>query len=143
MRSTLHRNKLRRSRGQSLVELALVTPVLLILIVLSIDAGRVMIAYQTIGNMARSGADYASLNPSDTSGISDAALEAAGGSIFGVAPTVTSVEENDSFYVPNTTTPYKKVVVTVTYEYHPIFSLPPMPSSLTIRRQVEMRVNGS
>ncbi|MGA7669053.1 MAG: TadE family protein [Nitrolancea sp.] len=131
-----------RYRGQSLVELALVTPILLLLLMISIDVGAAMSAYNTVGSMARQGAYYGSQNPDDTTGISSAALGESG-AIYGVSPTVSSSVVNDSFNKPGTTTPYQTVIVTVTYHYNPIFSFPPMPSSLTIKRQVEMRVMGS
>ncbi len=132
----------RRYRGQSLVELALVTPILLLLLMISIDVGAAMSAYTTVGSMARQGAYYGSHNPDDTAGISSTALGESG-AIYGVMPTVSSDVVDDSFDVPNTTTPYQTVIVTVTYQYNPLFSIPPMPSSMTIKRQVEMRVLGS
>jgi hypothetical protein len=142
MPRVIHTTKRGRSRGQSLVEFALVTPFLLILVVMTIDVGRLMSAYTTIGSMARQGAYYGSLHPTDTDGIESAALGESG-DIYGIAPTVSPSVENDSYYVPNTTTHYQKVVVLVIYQYHPIFSFPPMPSTMTIKRQVEMRVTGS
>ncbi len=132
----------RRYRGQNLVELALVTPILLLLLMISIDVGAAMSAYNTVGSMARQGAYYGSHNPADTAGISSAALGESG-AIYGVMPTVGSSVVDDTFDVPGTTTPYQTVIVTVTYQYNPIFSIPPMPSSLTIKRRVEMRVLGS
>lgn len=62
--------KLRRStRGQSLVEFALLTPVLMIFVVAVIDFGKMLFTYQVITNAAREGArraavfDEASTNP--------------------------------------------------------------------------------
>jgi Flp pilus assembly protein TadG len=134
-------NSRRRSRGQSLVESALVVPVVLSLLVIAIDLGRAMSAYNQVGSMAREGALYGSLHPDDTDGIADAAL--AESSLSGTAPAVASNVEDDSFDVPNTTTPYQKITVTVTYAFKPIFSFPPLPDSITLRRSVEMRVTGS
>jgi Flp pilus assembly protein TadG len=131
----------RRSRGQSLVEFALVVPVMLSLLVIAIDLGRAMSAYNQVGSMAREGALYGSLHPDDDSGISAAAL--AESSLSGTAPAVASDVEDDSFDVPNTTTPYQKITVTVTYDFKPLFSFPPLPDSITLRRSVEMRVTGS
>ncbi len=134
-------NSRRRSRGQSLVEFALVTPIVLSLLVISIDLGRAMSAYNQVGGMAREGALYGAANPTDTSGISTAALNES--SLGGTAPTVTSSVANDSFTIPNTTTPYQKITVTVTYDFKPLFSFPPLPKTITLRRSVEMRVTGS
>lgn len=61
------------SRGQSLVELALVLPLFTLLLLMAIDFGRVYYSYIQITNAAREGANYASLSPTDTAGILAAA----------------------------------------------------------------------
>ncbi len=66
---------MRRDRGQSLVELALLLPILFILIGLTIDMGRGIQAYITVNNAAREAVRYASMNPTDTAGITNIALE--------------------------------------------------------------------
>ena len=48
--------KHRASRGQSLVELALITPLMLLLLLAAIDLGRLFYAQITIANSAREGA---------------------------------------------------------------------------------------
>ena len=55
----------RRSRGQSLVELALVLPVILLLVMMALDFGRAFYSWVTITNATRVGANYAAANPSD------------------------------------------------------------------------------
>jgi hypothetical protein len=50
----------RRSRGQSLVELALVLPVLLLLVLAAVDLGRIFFARIAVANAAREGAYEAS-----------------------------------------------------------------------------------
>ena len=52
-----------RSRGQALVELALVTPILLLLLLGAIDLGRLFYAQITVANAAREGAMIAASNP--------------------------------------------------------------------------------
>ena len=52
-----------RSRGQSLVELALILPVVLLLTLIAIDFGRVYLGWVNLQNMARVAANYASNNP--------------------------------------------------------------------------------
>jgi len=52
-----------RQRGQSLVELALVLPVLLLLVVVALDFGRIYLGYINIQNMARIAANEAANNP--------------------------------------------------------------------------------
>ena len=54
-----HRN---RTRGQSLVEFALILPILLILMLGILDFGRAIYAYNSVSNGARSGARVAIVN---------------------------------------------------------------------------------
>ena len=51
------------SRGQALVEFALVLPVLALLLVLAIDFGRVFFGWVSVTNAARIGANYAGQHP--------------------------------------------------------------------------------
>jgi Flp pilus assembly protein TadG len=60
----------RRSRGQALVEFALVVPVMIVLVLGGVDAGRLFFSWIEISNAAREGAAYAGGNPTDTTGIS-------------------------------------------------------------------------
>ncbi len=53
----------RRSRGQSLVEFALVLPVLLLIMLIVIDAGRLFFGSVTLHNAARIAASYAASHP--------------------------------------------------------------------------------
>jgi Flp pilus assembly protein TadG len=53
----------RRERGQSLVETAVVFPILLLLLAAVIDFGRVFDAYIVLTNAAREGARFGSVNP--------------------------------------------------------------------------------
>jgi len=53
----------RREKGQSLVELAIILPFLLMILLGIIDFGRVFYAYVTITNASREGARYGSLHP--------------------------------------------------------------------------------
>ena len=54
----------RRTRGQSLVEFALVLPVLLFLTLIALDFGRVYLGYINLQNMARIAANFAANNSS-------------------------------------------------------------------------------
>jgi TadE-like protein len=58
-----HRSPARRSRGQALVELALVMPIFLLLIAGAIDLGRLFYAYVAIVNASKEGALYGASNP--------------------------------------------------------------------------------
>lgn len=55
----------RRDDGQSLVEFALLTPILMIFVVAVIDFGLMLYTYQTITNAAREGARRAALADAD------------------------------------------------------------------------------
>ena len=59
----------RRTRGQSLVEFALVLPILLFLTLIALDFGRVYLGYINLQNMARIAANFASNNPSAWDGV--------------------------------------------------------------------------
>lgn len=58
-----HRQLDTTSRGQALVEFALVLPILLLLLVFAIDFGRVFFGWVGIHNAARIGANYAASHP--------------------------------------------------------------------------------
>jgi len=62
----------RSSRGQSLVEFALLVPVLMVFVVTVIDFGKLFFTYQVITNAAREGARRAALADED---ITDATVE--------------------------------------------------------------------
>ncbi len=54
---------LRGSRGQSLVEFALAAPVLLLILLIAIDAGRLFFGWVNLQNTARIGANFAGNHP--------------------------------------------------------------------------------
>lgn len=56
-------DRTRRSRGQSLVELALIMPIFLLLIAAAIDLGRLFSAYIAIVNATKEGALYGAAHP--------------------------------------------------------------------------------
>jgi PKD repeat protein len=53
----------RRSRGQSLVEFALILPVLIILLLITLDFGRLFMSYVTLTNTTRLAANFGATNP--------------------------------------------------------------------------------
>jgi len=57
--------KWKRNRGQSLLEMALLAPILLVLIIGAIEFGRLFLTKIVITNAAREGAYYLSTHPSD------------------------------------------------------------------------------
>ncbi len=62
MRGWAWRGQPERSRGQSLVELAIILPVLLLLVLAALDLGRVFLGWVVLNNAARVGANYAALH---------------------------------------------------------------------------------
>lgn len=68
--------RLRHSeRGQSLTELALILPVLLLLTTVALDFGRIYLGYINVQNMARIAANYAANNPLAWSTTPDASVQ--------------------------------------------------------------------
>ncbi|MGC9469245.1 MAG: TadE/TadG family type IV pilus assembly protein, partial [Anaerolineae bacterium] len=58
-----------RHRGQGLVEFALILPVLLLIIIGTLEFGRIMFIYVNITNAAREGTRYGMVYPKDQNGI--------------------------------------------------------------------------
>ena len=54
-----------RTRGQTVVEFALILPVLVLMLLIALDFGRVFLGWVSLNNAARVGANYAALNPND------------------------------------------------------------------------------
>src|SRR3954468_1921791 len=52
-----------RGRGQSLVEFALVLPVMLLVLLLAADFGRLFAGYVSLSNATRVGANFAAMQP--------------------------------------------------------------------------------
>jgi Flp pilus assembly protein TadG len=131
-----------KSRGQSIVELAFVTPLLLLMLVIAGDLGRAYTAYLTVGSAAGAGASYAIISEdfaNDAAAIEAVALADAG-TIWGGTPTVTV--NNDPGNIDPTFN-FRWVEVTVTYEFSPVFRFWPIPSSIPMERTVRMPVLGT
>ncbi len=69
-----------REQAQSLVELALMLPLLLLLLVGILDLGRIYFSYMTVVNASREGARYGMSSPTDSAGITQRANNEASGS---------------------------------------------------------------
>jgi len=65
---------LKREDGQDLIELALVLPLLLLVLVITVDLGRVFSTHMVLVNAAREGARQASRDVFNIQAISEAAL---------------------------------------------------------------------
>lgn len=66
----------RRSRGQSLVEFALILPLLLFVMAFGLDFGRVFLGWVSLNNSARVAANYAAQNPTAWGTSPNAAVKA-------------------------------------------------------------------
>ncbi len=74
-------------KGQTLVEFALLLPILLFLAVVVIDLGRAVYYYSAIHNAAREGARYGIINPTDYAGMRNTSINYA----FGLGLVITDV----------------------------------------------------
>jgi Flp pilus assembly protein TadG len=76
------------SRGQGLVELALILPVLILIFMGIVDFGRVIYAFNSVSNAAREGARLGIVDQGMTGGAYNAAIEAAHqATALGLSPT--------------------------------------------------------
>jgi Flp pilus assembly protein TadG len=102
---------MKKEKGQSLVEFALILPILLIILIGVVDLGRMYYAYIIITDAAAEGATYAAINPNDISEIENRARAACGDIAAGVqsvqvtCPTCPSAESGDT------------VTVSISYDY--------------------------
>jgi Flp pilus assembly protein TadG len=152
-RVPLLRGILRSQSGQSLVELALLTPILLLLVIGTVDMGRYAYISIQVGNAARAGAAYGAQSPitaiPGNSGISTAAKNDAE-NIPGLAITSTNVCECDTggtitsiACTSSCTTGQHEVtsvVVTASGSFSSLFNWPGIPSKLTISSTAKMRI---
>jgi Flp pilus assembly protein TadG len=96
-------------RGQSLVEFALVLPVLVILLLGLLDLGRLYFAYVAITDAAGEGVAYGARNPTDDSGIKLRASEATEGLVEIGTDQVTVASSEDAITV---TVTYSSTLIT-------------------------------
>ena len=99
---------LKADRGAALVELALVAPTLLLLVLGAVELGRAYFVNLEVVNAAHAGAEYGSLNPTDTAGITTAATQSAPNLPNLTVPTVTygcECSDGSSYYASCSTVP--------------------------------------
>ena len=134
-------------RGQSLVELALVLPILLLLMVGTIEIGRFAYYAILVSNAARAGAQYGaqSLTTSaDTAGIQTAARND-GLATLTVTPTqlcgCTATALGGCPAGGFCANPLVYVEVTTSGTFASLFSYPGLPRNLTLTSTIKMRVS--
>ena len=132
-------------RGTSLVEFALVLPLLAFLIIAMVDFGRGMAISMTLESAARSGAEYGGLFPQDTAGVTTAITEALGAGL--TADAVSAVPQCrcagavvDCSAVCNGGGAEIYLTVRVDYAYSPILPYPGIAASYPLSGTAEFRV---
>ncbi len=152
------RNKLVRSEsGSSIIEAAILAPVLLFIMIGAADFGHGYYLAEEVASAAHSGAEYAIQNPgaisSDTSGIQIAAKDDAPNvPSLSVATPAWGCECSDgSSYsahcasVPSscTTNWVYKVTVTASASYTPLFPWPGVPNAIALSSSATLRSGGN
>ena len=98
-----------RTKGQSMVEFALILPILVLMLIGIFDAGRAIYAYNTVSNSARAGARVAIVDQ-NTARIKDAAKKKAAG--LGLTDSDVTATVCTTLACP--------VSVTVVYDFTPV-----------------------
>lgn len=115
-----HSKKEDAGEGQSLVELALLLPLLVLIMAGALDLARVYDAYVSITNASREGARYGAVNPTDNSGITTAVnRELSNTGITGVNVAVTCYTYSGTAYADCTSAINgDRIQVSVSYPFH-------------------------
>ncbi len=143
------RGLLQGDRGASLVELALVLPLLMLLLMGAVDFGRAFYLAMEISGAAQAGAEYGTQNPTDTTGMSAAAQYDAPDvpNLVVAAPTYgCECASGTGFSASCANTPscpssniVYRVTVSVSATYSPWFPWPKLPSSISLSSSATMR----
>jgi Flp pilus assembly protein TadG len=144
------------NHGAALVELALVTPILLLLVIGAVDLGHAYYVDLEVENAAHAGAEYGSINPTLTAGITAAAKQSAPNlsNLTVTAPTWGCECSDGTSYSGNcSTTPVcvvtttrggnvvHRVQVTTSSVYTTIVPWPGIPSPITLSATAAVRGN--
>jgi Flp pilus assembly protein TadG len=143
----------RWARGQSLVELAISLPVLVLLFLAAVDFGRVFYMWIAVNNAARAGAQYGSqnvVNAANSAGMSLAATTD-GSNIAGLSATASQCTCAAGTSVPvcsgssyNCTNAPMAIYVEVDTQapFNTVITYPGIPSSITVTGKAIMQVSG-
>ena len=140
------RRALRSERGASIVEFAILAPVLIFLVIGVIEIGRYMYFGIVAAHMAESGARYGAQTlgtAADSTGMQNAALADGAGLVWHVQPTKSCSQAGSVVGCPLATPGpgtiyYVKVVVTATFT--PLLNYPGIPSSIPVSSTAMVRV---
>jgi Flp pilus assembly protein TadG len=146
---SVQRPRLRSQRGQSMLEMAAVMPVLVVLVLAATDFGRLYYTNIEVANAARAGAQYGSqslITAADSSGMKTAATNdgsnvsslsttasqctcIAGSSVTACPASYCASNPQATFVQVNTSTTFKTII-----------KYPGIPSSVTLAGKAIMRV---
>jgi Flp pilus assembly protein TadG len=96
-------------KGQSLVEVAITLPVLILIMAGILDLGRAYFTYVALSDAAAEGAAYAAINPGDTTQIVERAVESSNGLV--------TLSQDQVTVQSNSLTAGSPITVTVTFDY--------------------------
>ena len=105
-----------RRHGQALVEFALILPIMLFLLVIAIDFGRLFYMNIGINNGAREGAAYGAKEPNDTTGITTRVRQELGLTASDTSVSVTKTCNPDCWTSP-AVTPAHTIKVTASTSF--------------------------
>jgi Flp pilus assembly protein TadG len=123
-RTTLKKDQ----KGQSLVEVALTMPILILVLVGILDLGRAYFTFIALSDAAAEGAAYAAIHPTDTTQIVARAVDSSTGLVT-FEPSMVKVTANEI-------TAGNPITVTIEYEYQ---ILTPLMSSFVPQGKIIMR----
>ena len=137
-----------REEGSSVVELALLMPVLVLLLVGAVDYGQAYYVAIEVASAAAAGAGYGVANPTDTAGMQTAAQLDAGDVPTMTATATTGCECSDGTSVavgcsPVPSCTYNRlnyVDVSTSVSYRPMLVYPLFPSPFVLRGHARMRI---
>ncbi len=109
------RNRISYRKGQSIIEMALLLPVLLLISVVAIDLGRGIYYYSVIFNATREGARFGIIHPEDITGIKQKAVDMAVG---------VDIDLSDVTVVPDPPNEHIDTIkVSITFDFEPVTPL--------------------
>ena len=126
-----------RSRGQALVEFSLVAPIFFLVLFGIIDIGRYVYYVQILNNAAREGARYAIVHGTNSLAPTGPPEDPSGGAVVDVVRTYAvgvigradaSVLAITATWDPDNNHRGSKVTVDVTYAYHSLIPIVPLPA---------------
>ena len=98
-----------KEKGQSIIEVALILPVMLLILAGALDLGRLYYVTVALTDAAGEGANYAAINPHDSDGIVSRVQDASGGMV--------QIETEDIAVDCPVVSPGRAVTVTVSYDF--------------------------